>query len=98
MYSGYEYFVWFMFVNNLTQSMACMLVFFLIFYLFIFREEGERKGGKHQCVVASHAFRTVDLACNPGTGNRTGNTLVHRPALSPLSHTSQGSVYFLNSI
>ena len=24
------------------------------------------------------------------TGNRTGNPLVHRPAFSPLSHTSQG--------
>ena len=39
------------------------------FYLFIFRErerEGEREGEKHQCVVASHAPFTGDLACNPG--------------------------------
>ena len=28
--------------------------------------EGEREGEKHQCVVASHTFPTVDLACNPG--------------------------------
>ena len=44
-------------------------LFFKIFYLFIFRErgrEGERKGEKHQCVVASHAPPTGDLACNPG--------------------------------
>ena len=28
--------------------------------------EGEREGGKHQCVDASHAPPTGDLACNPG--------------------------------
>ena len=39
------------------------------FILFIFRQrvrEGEREGEKHQCVVASHAPQTGDLACNPG--------------------------------
>ena len=43
---------------------------FIIFYSFIFREsgkEGERMGEKHQCVVASHAPPTGDLAHNPGT-------------------------------
>ena len=30
------------------------------------------------------------------TGNQTGNPLVHRPALSPLSHTSQGKPVGLN--
>ena len=39
--------------------------FFLRFYLFIFRERG-RKGEEQQCVVASHAPPTGDLACNPG--------------------------------
>ena len=39
----------------------------LRFYLFIFREgKGEREGEKHQCVVASRALPTEDLACNPG--------------------------------
>ena len=28
--------------------------------------EEEREGEKHQCVVASHAPLTGDLACNPG--------------------------------
>ena len=45
------------------------LYFFLRFYLFIFRErggEGEREGEKHQCVVASCAPPTGDLAGNPG--------------------------------
>ena len=39
------------------------------FYLFIFTErgrEGERKGGKHQCVAGSHAPPTGDLAHNSG--------------------------------
>ena len=38
-------------------------------YSLIFRErgrEGERVGEKLQCVVASHAPPTGDLACNPG--------------------------------
>ena len=42
---------------------------FLFLSLFIFRQkgrEGEREGGKHQCVVASHALPTGDLAYNPG--------------------------------
>ena len=30
------------------------------------------------------------------TGNRTGNTLVHRPALNPLNHTSQAKGPLLN--
>ena len=39
------------------------------FHLFILKEmgrEGERKGEKHQCVVASHAHPTGDPAHNPG--------------------------------
>ena len=55
--------------------------------------EGERKGEKHQCVVASHAPLTGDLAYNPGMcpdwelnqqpfGSQAGT---HR-----LSHISQG--------
>ena len=36
-------------------------------YLFLERgRKGEREGEKHQCVVASHAPPTGDLACNPG--------------------------------
>ena len=39
------------------------------FYLFIFRQkgmEGEREGEIYQCVVASHAHPTGDLAHNLG--------------------------------
>ena len=72
--------------------------FFLRFYLFTFREtgrEGEREVEKHQCVR--------DVGClsqgkGPGLHPRHGPWLgtelatfwVHRLALSPLSHTSQG--------
>ena len=55
---------------------------------------GEREREKHQCVVASHIPPTGELICNPAcalTGNRTGNPLVRRPMLNPLSYTSQGS-------
>ena len=45
-------------VELLGPMVTPYLTFFKIFYLFIFIEkgrEGERKGEKHQCVVASHA-------------------------------------------
>ena len=68
--------------------------------LFIFRQrgrEGERDGEKHQCVVASCTsllgIWSATQACAL-TGNRTGNPLVCRPALNPLSHTSQGQNCF----
>ena len=47
----------------------CTIVFFLRFYLFIFRErgkEGRREEEKHQCVVASDMVPTGDQAHNPG--------------------------------
>ena len=51
------------------DQICILLYFFKRFYLFSFREwgkEGEREGEKHQCVVASHAPPTGDLAHNPG--------------------------------
>ena len=46
----------------------CLLKKIYYFIYFIFREGkgGEREGKKHQCVVASGAPLTGDLACNPG--------------------------------
>ena len=55
--------------------------------------EREREGEKHQCMAASH----VPPACAL-TGNQTGDPLVHRLALSPLSHTSQGTNSFSNTL
>ena len=46
-----------------------MFIFFKKIFKFIFREKGrerEREREKYQCVVASCASSTGDLACNPG--------------------------------
>ena len=70
-------------------------------FLFIFRQRGrkrEREGEKHQCVVAFHAPPywgpgPATQACAL-TGNQTGDPLVRRLALNPLSQTSQGHKCF----
>ena len=50
---------------NITTDIIRKVCLSERFYLFIFRQRG-RQGEKHQCVVASHAPPTGDLACNPG--------------------------------
>ena len=63
---------------------------------FIYRQmgrEGEREGEKHQCVVASLAPPTGDLAHNSGMcpdWELNWPPLGSQPVLNPLSHTSQG--------
>ena len=42
------------------------------------------------CAPYTHYWGPATQACTL-TGNGTGDPLVHRPALDPLSHTSQGS-------
>ena len=67
------------------------------FYLFIFYKEGKggRKRGR-QTVMCGCLSHSTPLGTWPGTqacaltGNRTGDPLVHRLVLNPLSHTSQG--------
>ena len=67
------------------------------FYSSVFREKGrvgEREGEKQHYVVALMCplLRTWPATqAHALTGNRTDNPLVRRPALNPLSHTSQGS-------
>ena len=45
-----------------------LLYFLKILFIYVLERgrEGEREGEKHQCVVASHAPHTGDLACNQG--------------------------------
>ena len=74
-------------------------IFFCVFkdfiYLLIFREGGEKERERninvwlpleHPLLGTWHTTQACAL-----TGNQTGDPLVHRPALNPLSHTSQGS-------
>ena len=73
------------------------------FYLFIYTEgKGRRKRGKkHQCVAASHAPPTGDLASDPGicsdwqwNQQPSGSQVV----LNPLSHTHHGTHCFFNGL
>ena len=64
-----------------------------MFYLFTFRERGrerEREGEKYQCVRETSIWPASQARVL--TGNRTSNLLVCRPALNPLSHTSQENI------
>ena len=59
--------------------------------------EGEREGEKHQCVVASRAPPTGDMACNPGMcpdWESNHQPFGSQPLLNPLSYTSQMSNLF----
>ena len=75
--------------------------FFLISYLLILRErgrEGERAERNINVWLPLSHLPTGDLASNPGMcpeGASTGDPLVHRPALNPLSHTSWATIFFL---
>ena len=72
-------------------------------YLFLEREEGREKERERNINVWLPLIRPllgtwpVTQACAL-SGNQTGNPLVHRPTLSPLSHTSQVSVCFSCSL
>ena len=60
---------------QILHSPIGFMPYFKRFYLFIFRDRGreeEREGEKHQCVVASCAPPTGDLAHNPGMCRRLG--------------------------
>ena len=48
---------------------------------------------KHQCVAVSHAPPTGATQACALTGNQTSDPFVHRLALSPPNHTSQGQNY-----
>ena len=70
-------------------------------YLFLEREEGKKKERERNINVWLPLLRPpletwpATQACAL-TGNQTGDPLVHRPALSPLSYTSQAILDILN--
>ena len=61
-------FLFFLQLRNIPLCECPIASFFLFKILFIFRERGRmgERGEKHQCVVASCAPPTGDLACTPG--------------------------------
>ena len=62
----------------INSTYYLQITIFKRLYLFILERgrEGERKGEKYQCVVASHKPPTRDLARNPGMCPRLGIELV----------------------
>ena len=84
----------------LKLEIFCYFTFFKRFYLFIFRDRGrerEKEGEKLDVWLPlarpQLGTQLVTQACAL-TGNRTGDPLICRPALNPLSHTSQGWSFF----
>ena len=80
-----------------------LFLFFSRFYVLIFRQKVREKERKRNINV------WLPLMCPPLgiwpatqacalTGNLTGNPLVCRPVLNPLSHTSQGRNKFLQMV
>ena len=77
-----------------TESEAVWMLGRKFLFILEMGREGEREGEKHRYVVVASGMPLLGIgpstqACAL-TGNRTGDPLVHRPALNPLSHTSQG--------
>ena len=79
---------------TVTMNNYCPLIFFLKKDFILEREEGkekERETSMCGCLSTPPLLGTwpTTQACAL-TGNQTSNTSVCRPALNPLSHTSQG--------
>ena len=81
-------------------SSGKQLFFFLQKILFIFRERGRREKERERKVNVWLLFTCPLLETWPAaqacalTGSRTCDPLVRRPALNPLSHTSQSWKFF----
>ena len=81
---------------SLLQMLWWFYRYFLKDFLNLFFGEGKgerKRGEKHQCVVASHAPRTGDLACNPGIcpdWESNWRPFDSQAGTQPLSHISQG--------
>ena len=77
-------------------------IFYLFIYLFIERRERREIERERNidvwlplmCPLLGTWLTTLECAL---TGNRTSNPLVHRPALNPLSHTSQSCMSSLEA-
>ena len=80
-------------------KMAMPPLFCFLRFLFIFRERG-KEGERERNINVWVPFTRPLLRTWPATqacaltGNRTQDPLVYRPALNPLSYTSQGPILF----
>ena len=78
------------------------IFFFVRFYLFIFKERG-RAGDMERNINVWLPLACPQLGTWPSTqacavtGNWTYNSLVHRLALNPLNHISQGYIFYNNN-
>ena len=79
-----------------------VMLFFFFFFQFKGNEGIKRGGETSMCERNIHQFPLTcsHLGTHPTTqacaltGNQTGTLSVHRPALDPQSHTSQGRLFF----
>ena len=84
------------YIHTMEYYLAFLIFFKDFIDLFLERWEGKEKGRETSTGCLSHAS---NLGIWPATqayaltGNPTGDPLVCRPALHPLSHTSQGSLF-----
>ena len=80
--------------STLPHHHLLLLNFFFRFYLFILeRGEGKEKKRERNINVWLPLTWPTTQACVL-TGNPTGDPLVHKPTLSPLSYTIQGLLNF----
>ena len=85
---------YFIFLVALVNGIPPQFLNMILFIYFQRERMGERKGGREtsMCGCLSHGLPlgtwTENQACAL-TGNLTGNPLVCRPALNPLSYTSR---------
>ena len=87
---------------NYFPSFIFILFFKRFIYLYLDRGEGRKKEERNINVWLPLTrpilgTRPSTQACSL-TENWTSDTLVRRPVLSPLSHTSQGSSFIFNNI
>ena len=92
-------------LTKIVSKLALHSLIFLRFYLFTCREDGRGEKEREKTInvkeihlsVASHKPQLGTWPATQGsalTGNRTGDLLVHRVALSPLSHTIRDAFTF----
>ena len=88
-------------MNHILSGLFIFLKILLINFFGEREREGEREGEKLNVWLP---LMCPQLGTWPTTqawaltGNRTFNPLVRRPALSPLSHTSQGRTYYFVNV